>query len=410
MSKFGAVFLVPGFAGCELAESDPRTGKATTIWADINQITLQDGLAKMALSPDGVTPLPPKGMKLFPIAPLGPYYTRWGDVLRSGEAKYGYGPTIDFPWDWRTDGQRDSDQLVEYILHLVPHRHLPCNLIGHSTGGLLCRLVWWKLNRLGKAGYVRRVITIGCPHRGSYVAMLTLNADNSYINRNMVLGSLARTFASGRPPLVLVGKRVETAADCAVVFNTFPSLYGLLPSPKLPNDPADPYVDQVYDKAFYDPRQPVSQAWLDWKRDVVDPFLLDPDSMPPPWVLTTIWGSGEETPFSVLPITKWGGFSGTGAQSFMAGTTSKGDGTVLGSSARVPGAAGFQYSCAHADQPNTVVAFGTLQKEIIEERTPQKPVVQRVEGLNQPATLDGPPFPLATLWYSGVARALPNDP
>jgi triacylglycerol esterase/lipase EstA (alpha/beta hydrolase family) len=67
--------------------------------------------------------------------------------------------------DIRRSGERVAE-VLERLAHLPGFRH--ADLVGHSMGGLVATYV---LKRLDGARRVRRVITLGTPHRGTPLAL-----------------------------------------------------------------------------------------------------------------------------------------------------------------------------------------------------------------------------------------------
>ncbi|GGM40495.1 hypothetical protein GCM10007977_047400 [Dactylosporangium sucinum] len=117
---------------------------------------------------------------------------------------------VRFPYDWRLSNRYNArllQETVEPVLHAWraqggPFRQARLVLVAHSMGGLVAR---WYAERLGGAEFVRAVVTIGTPHRGSANA----------------LDSIVNGVRRGLGPIAL---------DLTDAVRSFPSMYELLPA------------------------------------------------------------------------------------------------------------------------------------------------------------------------------------
>ncbi len=143
-----------------------------------------------------------------------------------GDAKEGAGkPTLRAcPYDWRKDNATSADSLAEQVRRMRAD-HGPgvvIDIVAHSMGGLVGRyfLESGKYSEAGCQGFdnVRRLITIGTPHRGTPLALCA------------ALGQIKRLFLSA--------KQVRQLAER----DEFPALYQLMPHDQDPflwnTDPA----------------------------------------------------------------------------------------------------------------------------------------------------------------------------
>ena len=54
---------------------------------------------------------------------------------------------------------------------------MPCSIVAHSAGGLVARAAWLALGQAGATNLVRRIVTYGTPHQGSYGAVRLWSLD-----------------------------------------------------------------------------------------------------------------------------------------------------------------------------------------------------------------------------------------
>jgi pimeloyl-ACP methyl ester carboxylesterase len=124
-------------------------------------------------------------------------------------------PTLyPFPYDWRQDNRLAARRLAD-LLDAVANAHGPgtdISLVGHSMGGLIARFYLESEQFAARPGrpLVRRLITLGTPHRGSPLALTA------------AVGMEKRLFLSKEQVL-------QIASD-----PRFPALYQLLPPPGEP--------------------------------------------------------------------------------------------------------------------------------------------------------------------------------
>jgi len=109
-----------------------------------------------------------------------------------------------FPYDWRQSNFDTANKLKE-LLDSPALAGRQIDILAHSMGGLIARIY---IQELGGAKRVRRLITMGTPHRGSAKMLETLDEGWGFW-RNLAAGGL--------------GTVRETVL-------TFPSIYELMPS------------------------------------------------------------------------------------------------------------------------------------------------------------------------------------
>jgi len=183
------VLILPGIMGSTLGR--PRKGLLDDIkWFDPLEIAA-GGLKKLAL---------PGGRRYRPLGVLRFAYERLRLVLRIA----GYDAAF-HPYDWRLDLAANGRALAE---RLVGERRQDVILVGHSLGGLVARAA---LAQKG-AERIGRVIQLGTPNRGAFVAIQAVRGTYPLIRRLAMLDLL------------------HDADDIARrVLTTFPGLCELLP-------------------------------------------------------------------------------------------------------------------------------------------------------------------------------------
>jgi hypothetical protein len=182
--------ILPGIMGSTIGHL--RKGRPDDIkWFDPGEIAL-GGLIKLAL---------PRGSRYRPLGVLRFAYERLRLVLRIA----GYDSEF-HPYDWRLDLAGNGRALVE---RLVRERRQDVVLVGHSMGGLVARAA------LGQKGSERigRVIQLGTPNRGAFVAVQALRGTYPLVRR-----------------LAMLDLMHDAEALASEVLTTFPGLCELLPS------------------------------------------------------------------------------------------------------------------------------------------------------------------------------------
>lgn len=156
--------ILPGIMGSTLGR--PRKGLPDDVkWFDPAEIA-QGGMTKLAL---------PRGGRYRALDVLRFAYERLRLVLRIA------GYDADFqPYDWRRDLAGNGRALAE---RLIRERRRDVVLVGHSMGGLIARAA------LAHAGgdKIGRVIQLGTPNRGAFVAVQALRGTYPLVRRLAVL-------------------------------------------------------------------------------------------------------------------------------------------------------------------------------------------------------------------------------
>ena len=197
--------VVPGIMGSELRAADelvwPGPFQSLVFTYDRLPALLSDALAATDV------------IRSYSIAKQ--YGALLEDLQRCGFEERGSLPTLfAFAYDWRKDNALAAQQLAQLLdLVVEQHRgHAEISLVAHSMGGLVSRCFLESGRYAARDGFkaVRRLITLGTPHRGAPLALTA------------ALGLERRLFLSG--------EQVRAIANDP----RYPSLYQLMPPPGEP--------------------------------------------------------------------------------------------------------------------------------------------------------------------------------
>jgi pimeloyl-ACP methyl ester carboxylesterase len=351
------VFLFPGFGASDLARADNRE----LIWWDPGFAMLQ-GIGALRLAPDGISPGPPDGTQmLVNLVPQNP----WGDIQSNLQAQLDpqAWKIAVVPWDWRLDLIAQGNTIAANIIsHVSPAN--PVTLVGHSMGGLICLLAWPALVAAGKTNLVRRIITICSPCAGTYLPILYVNGTSAMVQQLLAIGSLASLLPAIKP--------IQwTIANLNSIALTWPSFNEVLPSLIGPEAAADPNRPLLFSATNYPAGVSPSQAWLDYSTKVYQPLMAGSSTLPPPWVLTCVYGIGQATPdkldSNAVPI-----------QLLNLGPTTDGDSLATATSAvRGPGAIA-SIPGDHSTIPLAIAQNGLLAQLILDSRHAPDPPPQPI--------------------------------
>ena len=187
-----SVYLLPGIMGSQLGVLRPVGAPADLLWLDPQDV-IGGALTRLRL-PDAA-PLSPLGAIPFSYLAL---------QLRLRAA--GYAVTV-HDYDWRGN----LDELAAALAARVRDDPAPgIHLVAHSMGGLIAR----RALQSPHLARVRRLVTLGTPHGGSYGAVQAIRGTYPVVRR---LAALDRLH--------------DADFLASQVFSTFPSLYQMLPPP-----------------------------------------------------------------------------------------------------------------------------------------------------------------------------------
>ena len=292
------VFVIPGIMGSQLGLRRQPPLPHDILWLDPIDIGV-GRLASLHLSAG--MPIVPLGVVLFS-------YLRLKLNLRAS----GFAPVL-YDYDWRLGVDQLGAALAERIRNEPADRIM---IVAHSMGGLVSRAA---LAQPGMSN-VERLVLLGTPNFGSFAPLQALRGTYSVVRK------IARLANRGSPE-ILAGK----------IFNTFPSLYHMLPGAQC-NGCAD-----LFDPAEWPRSGPrPNRALLREARDIQSK-LVQADER-----ISVVVGVGQET---VTAVAKR-------RDDFVYTITRHGDGTVPAVSAGLPGARNHYTLAAHSDltRDSTVAA------------------------------------------------------
>ena len=288
------VIVVPGIMGSQLGLLRKPPLPNDVLWVD--PIDIQLGrLATLRIS--GPSDTPPANIVSLGVVIYS--YLKLKLHLRAA----GFAAVF-HDYDWRLGVDELGRSFAERL------RNEPCErlaIVAHSMGGLVARAAVV----LPGAERVQRVILLGTPNYGSFAAIQALRGTYAVVRK------LAR-LAGGATAESLAGE----------VFNTFPSLYHMLPAGHA-SDGTD-----LFDAATWPTSGPRPDSVLLEHARTVQSALAQPDSR-----FACIVGIGQETVTSVRRRN----------DDFVYTITRHGDGTVPAISAALPGAPVHYAPVAHSD-------------------------------------------------------------
>jgi len=274
------VWVVPGLLGSHLYTRLPRgIQRARHIWYNVGSIAaclteLLRGTTRGDIVPRGV---------LDNLEPLLHHLQRTRPV---GVDVFPYS------WDWRQgvveEGATLADLLEQTAEGAAGSQYLAC----HSLGGMLARVAWRKLVERGKGFIVKRIVTIGTPHRGSYATAQTWCEQNSSMNSFAV--AKRGPFNIPLPHFLALQEGINVGAYS--LFASWTAPYETLPIPDAQGVEVDPLRPTVYDATTWAASYASPpQSLLDLARNEWWPYIAAPASMPPADVLRCVAGRGMQT-------------------------------------------------------------------------------------------------------------------
>lgn len=374
-----SVILVPGYLSSELYFDSDFT---SLLWVNYGAL-VQGLIGATRLAPNGVDPGPPDGRQLYAGIPLLNYWQPVARMLSESDPLRDYKVALK-GYDFRLDPFGAGADLADLVLSLATDAE-PCSIVAHSFGGLVARIAWSRLVASGETSKVRRLITLGTPHWGTYYSIDLACGDNAQVNQLQTLSNLGSMVSSPAfPANPIIAWNPIQLRDVAL---TWPSLYSTWPVLLAPDSADDPHRVALYDVARWGGSVPLSRAHLDYQRTVFASFLFSAASKPPPEVLTTVAGNGFATPSRLTDPEKL-------PKSSAVGEDTDGDGVVTQRSALLADSWQYVVNCSHADLPRSLAASGELARWIVDEPDPPTPppTPTRITGFF-PVTLQMPPIP-----------------
>lgn len=377
-SNVPTCFVLAGLAGSSL---HTVLGPIDTVW--VNYSALAFGrIGELRLAADGVAPGLPDGAALTPGVLLDDYYGPCVRVLQRDLGDIGYDVR---PWayDWRKSARLTGVALAAEVRARVTSAD-PCAIVAHSFGGLVARVCWSELVATGDTALVRRLVTLGTPHGGSYGVVALWCRDSDQLLQMSLLAAPAQYLYGQVNPAALLD--FWTPAKLIRVSASWHSFYETLPSLRTSESLQDPLRPDIYAHQWpgelgirFDRLADATSVW--------QLRLQDADTIPPPAVLTCVAGVGLSTVHQLRTPRLLG-------ISSCYNTGDDGDGLVTRASALLPGAAHVTIASTHTDLPNAVASSGQLVRLVLDPRhnPAPTPLLQQIPG---PLIhiLSGPPAP-----------------
>ncbi|HEY6481993.1 MAG TPA: hypothetical protein VIY54_00535 [Steroidobacteraceae bacterium] len=283
------VFVVPGIMGSQLGLRRPPPLPNDILWLDPIDI----GVGRLAALhvPTGA-PIVPLGVVLYS-------YLRLKLHLRAR----GFAPLL-YDYDWRLGVDELGPQLAAAIRADPAQRTM---IVAHSMGGLVSRAA------LAQPGLrkVERVVLLGTPNSGSFAPLQALRGTYAVVRK------IAR---------LTTRQSAEALAD--KIFNSFPSLYQMLPVRTRSSEP------DLFDAAQWPRRGPQPDAGLLRAARDIHGKLAPADER-----ICAIVGVGQETVTAARRH----------RDQFIYTVTRHGDGTVPALSAALPGAQMHYATVPHSE-------------------------------------------------------------
>lgn len=283
------VIVVPGIMGSQLGLLRTPPLPNDILWID--PIDIQIGRLS-ALRLPGQAPIVSLGVVLYSYLKLKLHLRAAGFAVSLHD------------YDWRLGIDALGPAFAERLRN-EPAKRLA--IVAHSMGGLVSRAAV----ALPGAERVERVLLLGSPNFGSFATIQALRGTYAVVRKIACLAT-------------------ESSAEylAGEVFNTFPSLYHMLPNATCGNG-AD-----LFDPGTWPSTGPQPKADLLQRARAVQSSLAQPDSR-----FASIVGIGAETVTSVKRRN----------DDFVYTITRHGDGTVPAISAALPGAPSHYARVAHSD-------------------------------------------------------------
>lgn len=340
-------YILPGFTGSQLSMVDG----GTTIWAKTAR--LWSGAFKY-LAFHG-TPAIPDDDNVRQMKADGVVYDYLDPLFKAING--GTGSVVRTWWyDWRDDIYANGLRLAESI-QIDARPSNPCNIVGHSMGGLVARAAWMYLKKNHKENLVRRIITLGAPHKGCFGPAAVFRG----------IDELARQIGTKSIGFELVkisynGNSFTIPLRVIRIAGTWPGLYQMLPLLKGRSEDDARYVSSLFDEVQYPSdlmlKPTLFQSALDWQEKV----LNDPDSRPPYSVITCVAGTGTETMNGMKDYLY-------GSRNDWYTTTASGDGTVTTGAAFTPESKDIVLKSTHQGLVQHQKVLDNIAAWIDEERT-----------------------------------------
>lgn len=375
----GLVYVMGGLGESVLARNQNGSRE---VWIDPGVILLGKVL-EMRLAPNGIDPGPPDGVQLYATSAIGPYVLFPTAILAYQLVYEGY-TAITHWWDWRKAIYPAGVDLANKIrANVIPAD--PCSIVAHSAGGLVARAAWTDLGTTGQQSLIRRIVTLGTPHWGSYTIVDFFGGRNQSIDLltywNQTVGYNTAGYAPG-----ITGYQYVTVLQIRNLAMTWPAMYDLLPTLGAPGSEYDPNRATLYDANNWPAEARPSQTWLDWSRDHTGPWLRSTASQPPAHILTCVSGNANTVANALTDPTRI-------SQSGTLGNYLPGDGAVSRLSSALASGVNWSYGIDHENWLPNLANNGDLAEFVREERAPGPPPLPVTSPDIQTTNVQPLPFP-----------------
>ena len=185
------VYILPGIMGTQLGALRAAAAPADLLWLDPHDI-IGGGLARLRL---------PSAVGLLTLGAIP--YSYLALQLRLRAAGF---TVVMHDYDWRADLR---DLALAFAARLRADPAPAISIVAHSMGGLIARSGF----QLPGFERVRRLITLGAPHSGSFGAVQAIRGTYPVVRR-----------------LAALDRQHDAEFLATRVFSTFPSIHQLLPA------------------------------------------------------------------------------------------------------------------------------------------------------------------------------------
>jgi hypothetical protein len=352
-------YVLGGVGESSLCRSPNGSG---VVWIE-PAVLLLGKAGELRLAPNGVDPGPPDGVTLYAVGVPGPYIGLPTAILGAQLATSGYSTRL-HSWDWRKQIYPAGQVLAARIRQEVTSAE-PCAIVAHSAGGLVARAAWTDLGTTGDQGLVRRIVTLGTPHWGSYVMVLFWCGTSESIDIMNYWNQTVGYNTAGWAPSV-TGYQYLTTLFYQNLAMSWPCSYELLPVLQAPDAATDPNRIDLYQATNWPSSARPQQAWLDYARNVTGPWLRSAGSQPPAHILTCVSGFPTPTPSALVDPSQLG-------EGDSVGRLVDGDNSVTQASAELATGVIHRYSVTHENLLPTLVNAGEIAELVLAERSPAPP-------------------------------------
>jgi len=375
-------FVVPGILGSALATPDD-TSYGELLWVNPTRLIFNREFGGLALAANGRDPQPDFGQRCVALGPLEEFYGALYRILANRLRPFDYQVRA-WGYDWRKTITNPGNLLVEAIrANATPTD--PCSIVAHSQGGLLARWAWLVLEETGEQNLVRRIVTLGTPHRGSYAPVMVWSLQEAMIDQLVFASNLFQHITL--QPTWFPWPGMASAEYVEAVIATWPAMYQLMPLVDSDSALYDPRRSELFDRENWPEDRPLSELHLTAAGTIWGDFLRLQASMPPANVLVTVAGVGIPTPWALTPD---GEIGNSNAVAF----TNAGDGRVPLNSACPIAATAVVVSSGHAGLTSHPVILDRIAGLVLQENPVPPPPSPNQELEPQGMFVSGPPFPV----------------